>query len=465
MKIAENGKLTSNGYAGRTIVREAFRTSRLLDFCSKKELVAQTGHADDDWPLVVLKELVDNSLDACEDAGVAPRIDVTVDDDGITVADNGPGIPTTTVAGVLDFSIRVSSREAYVSPCRGAQGNALQTLVAMPFVLDGQQGQVTVAAKGIRHDISMRVDRIRQEPVLHNDQEPDTNANSGTRVHIAWPKCACQLLDDAKARFVQIGEDFAILNPHATLRMVWKNERTFAATDPGWRKWLPSNPTSAHWYDLERFGRLVAAYVALDADRSEDRTVRKFVAEFDGLTRSAKGKLVLEATGLARVNLSHLANGDGLDEKLVQQLLDAMKEHTRPVKAKALGVIGKDHVQKRFEALGCEQESFRYKRRFGETDGIPWVQETAFGYCPNQKRRRLVTGVNWSPGIVNPFRQLGRFGRSLDSVLSQLKAAEDEPIVVLLHVACPRVEYRDRGKSAVVIGTLGPTGHDKEEML
>ncbi len=44
--------------------RTTLRTSRLLDFCSRKELIAQTGHQPDAWPLVVLMELVDNSLDA-----------------------------------------------------------------------------------------------------------------------------------------------------------------------------------------------------------------------------------------------------------------------------------------------------------------------------------------------------------------------------------------------------------------
>ena len=58
--------------------RTTLRTSRRLDFCSRKELIAQTGHGPESWPLVVLKELLDNALDACEDAGVAPEIAVTV---------------------------------------------------------------------------------------------------------------------------------------------------------------------------------------------------------------------------------------------------------------------------------------------------------------------------------------------------------------------------------------------------
>ncbi len=52
---------------GAQLQRVTLRTSRLLDFCSRKELIAQTGHQTDAWPLVELKELVDNALDACED--------------------------------------------------------------------------------------------------------------------------------------------------------------------------------------------------------------------------------------------------------------------------------------------------------------------------------------------------------------------------------------------------------------
>ena len=77
--------------------------------------------------------------------------------------------------------------------------------------------------------------------------------------------------------------------------------------------------------------------------------------------------------------------------------------------------------------------------------------EAAFAWCPDLTSRRLITGVNWSPGIVNPFRALGPYRQSLDTVLSQQRADRDEPVVVLLHLACPRVEYTDRGKSAVVV--------------
>jgi hypothetical protein len=101
--------------------RKTFTTSRLAEFASEAELVRQTGHAVEDWPLVILKELVDNALDACEEAKVAPEIDIVVDGAGITVSDNGLGISTETVKLIFDFGDKTSRREAYVSPTRGAQ--------------------------------------------------------------------------------------------------------------------------------------------------------------------------------------------------------------------------------------------------------------------------------------------------------------------------------------------------------
>src|SRR4051812_17268949 len=49
------------------LTRVAFAVSRLMEFCSKRELQNQTGHSVYDWPLVVAKELLDNALDACEE--------------------------------------------------------------------------------------------------------------------------------------------------------------------------------------------------------------------------------------------------------------------------------------------------------------------------------------------------------------------------------------------------------------
>ena len=460
--------------AAARLQRETFRTSRLLDFASEKELIAQTGHRPERWPLVVLKELTDNDLDACEEAGIAPEITITIDKTGITIADNGPGIPTETVKAVLDFTVRVSSREAYVSPTRGAQGNALKTIIAMPFVL-GQKG-VEIEARGVHHTINLEIDHIRQEPVIRHEQEK-SSVKVGTIVQVPWRNLSkAEFIDedeeidedgdidededadlprsilDAKSRFLQFASDYTWLNPHSSLTIDWFGDRTsIKATDPGWSKWKPSDPTSPQWYTPAHLERLIGAYVSHDADDGRERTVREFITEFRGLSGTAKQKAVLEATGLSRAPLSALINGNKFVRPKINKLLAAMQEQSAPVKPMQLGVIGKEHFERRFRAAGCEMEIFEYRRIMATEDGIPWIIETAFGWCPKANRRRLITGVNWSPGIINPFRELGQFGMSMDTLLTQARADKNDPVIVVVHIACPRVEYTDRGKSAVVV--------------
>ena len=437
--------------------RTTFSTSRLAEFCGKKELTNQTGHDSDEWPLVILKEAIDNALDACEEAaGTAPAIHVKVDTAGITIADNGPGIPAATVEGILDFAVRVSNKEAYVSPTRGAQGNALQTILAMPFVLDGTQGQVDVGARGQRHEITFGVDPIRRQPTIRRTAHADRLVKNGTHITVHWPNSACSILTDAESRFLQLANDYTWLNPHLTLTLDWFGRRTATeATDPNWRKWLPSEPTSPHWYGADEFERLVSAYIADDRDRGADRSVRELVREFRGLTGTAKQRTVLEETGLSRTNLSALANGDGLEHKTLAKLLAAMQRQCKPVKPAALGIIGGPHIRRRMEKAGCQMETFTYKKVLEvDSDGLPMVIETGFGWRGDdcEESRRLITGINWSPAIGNPFRTLGNeYGDGLAALLEKQKAGAYEPIIVLLHVAHPRVRYTDRGKSAVVM--------------
>jgi DNA topoisomerase VI subunit B len=85
------------------------------------------------------------------------------------VEDNGPGIPPETIGGIIDYDIRVSSREAYISPTRGRQGNALKTILPMAYVLGGGiKGETFIEARGLKHRILFTVNQIKQEPIVKN---------------------------------------------------------------------------------------------------------------------------------------------------------------------------------------------------------------------------------------------------------------------------------------------------------
>ena len=66
--------------------------------------------------------------------------------------------------------------------------------------------------------------------------------------------------------------------------------------------------------------------------------------------------------------------------------------------------------------------------------------------------RRIYAGINWSAAIGNPFRTFGTTGEGLEATLSEMKAGRREPITFVIHLAQPRIEFRDRGKSSLVLG-------------
>jgi hypothetical protein len=317
--------------------RTTFTTSRLAEFCSQRELTAQTGHPITDWPLVVVKELADNGLDIAEESGLAPEIEISVStqDGEIIVADNGPGMPAETIASILDYSTRTSSREAYVSPTRGAQGNALKTLLAMPYALDGNRGETLIESQGVAHRIVFSVNQLRQEPQLEHDTTSSL-VKTGTRITLQWPESASWILEAADNRFLQIADDLVFLNPHLSIRASWNGEPDldWPATNPQWHKWRACDPTSPHWYDLARLERLAGAYINDDRKNGRlDRTLRAFVAEFRGLAATAKQKAVLDELGAARSSLASYSF-DGAEQEANHdanyRLLAAMRAYSEP---------------------------------------------------------------------------------------------------------------------------------------
>lgn len=256
---------------------------------------------------------------------------------------------------------------------------------------------------------------------------------------------------------------YAVLNPHMTLTLGYggsdesnAGEWQVHASDPTWRKWRPSDPTSPHWYDTQRLARLIGANVARAEDKGEPcKTVRDFLGEFRGLARNSERVKVCDAVGASRLSLDQFL-GNATDLRRTGKLLEEMKLYTKPVEPKHLGAIGQNHFATKFEAFGADPVSFEYKSAAFTCDGIPYLVEAAFGYCPPDEgrsfKRRIITGINWSGALGDPLRKLSpHTGASLGELLTDLWAGQEEPITFALHIACPRVDYLDRGKSAAIL--------------
>jgi DNA topoisomerase VI subunit B len=303
--------------------RQTLTTSREMEYFTERELSMQLGASREDWPVMLAKELCDNGLDACEAAGTRPEITITVAPDYFQVTDNGPGLPEKVLRDSLNYLVRVSDKAHYVSPSRGQLGNALKCVWAAPFVADSKSGVVEVTTHGMTHIVKVEVDQIAQRPAITVTTAPRPDVKTGTIVKIHWPDLARCTDDEESLGFYNLADELVAFNPHASIRIV-TGEVTASEppTDPDWQKWLPSWPTSPHWYSANALSNLIGAYVS---NGSREKSVREFVSEFAGLTGSAKQKRVTEASGLGGLWLADLVTANAIDPEKCSRLLTAMR--------------------------------------------------------------------------------------------------------------------------------------------
>jgi hypothetical protein len=346
----------------------------------------------------------------------------------------------------------VSDKSYYVSPTRGQQGNALKTLWAAPFVFHNAPATIEVAARGVRHTVTVSLDRIAGEPKMEHSTMAE-KVKTGTFWRVGWPAVASYLGCAETPVFYsaeQLLAAFSAVNQHAQFVLRHSGRQTVYNHNGGsWRKWLPNRPTSPHWYRPSDLQALIAAYVHHDGDRGASKTVRQFVGEFDGLTGSKRQSEVVAAAGLnGRQTLADMLAGDDVDPEKVSSLLAAMQAHARSVKPDQLGIVGKAWITDRLvELYGAAAESVRYKCVRGFADGLPFVLEVGFGVHrldTTSDGRQVVVGLNWSPAIQLPFDELSQ-------LLQQKRVDRFDDVTMLFHLAYPRLNYRDRGKSILAL--------------
>jgi hypothetical protein len=432
----------------KTLNRTAFVTGRALEYFTEKHLIQQIGDIPTRWPRVLLKELLDNALDACESAIIAPEIAVTIEDDALIVEDNGPGLPLSTIENSLDYAVRVSDKSSYVSPSRGQLGNALKCVWAAPFVVTGKDTTVKIHTGELLHTIIVTLDRIGQKPVISHTIETASFVKNGTILKMYYTKIASYLGEAKTADFYKLGEahellnKFALFNPHASFTLYEGDScNKWTPSNLDFVKWNPSSPTSPHWYYPESLRNLIASYIADDLPKNRKRTVRELVSEFAGLSGSAKQRTVSMQAGMIGAYLADFVVGHDIEMPRVKALLKAMQDESRAIKPSALGILGESHLSKSMESLwGVAPGSVFYKKAEGVDDGLPFVIEVALGILPSKKAREDIVGVNHSATFVEPLEQLS-------DLLAMHRVDCEDPICTVVNLVCPRLNFKDTGKS------------------
>ena len=190
-------------------VSEFFAKNRhLLGFDNKRKAL-----------LTTIKEAVDNSLDACEEAGILPEINIRVDQLAeerfrITVRDNGPGIVRSQIPNIFG-KLLYGSKFHRMKMSRGQQGIGISAAGMYGMLTTGKSVQVNsrTSPKKEAHHFQIQIDTARNRPDKIAEEPIDVPWERGTEVTIELVASYSK----GRQSIDEYIEQTAIANPHAAI--------------------------------------------------------------------------------------------------------------------------------------------------------------------------------------------------------------------------------------------------------
>ncbi|MHA1882967.1 MAG: DNA topoisomerase VI subunit B [Candidatus Thorarchaeota archaeon] len=388
-----------------------------------------------------VRELVENSLDACEEARQLPEIDITIEDQKsqnvmVRVTDNGIGVPPEHVPsafGTVLYGSKYAPRQR-----RGTFG--LGVTMAILY------GQITTNSPVIVHtrctedtgrEFKLFIDIENNTPVTESELSRTRN-NLGTTVtlHLKGD------LNRARDRIQEYLQLTAVSSPHAKLTLSINNEPQLRFG--GLAKILPtlSVETKPHprGADIELLKRLVA--LDLDASLNDfiitsfqqvgDRTVKRFL-QFMNMD-SRRTMRTFQRDDLSRLSVA-LQQFDGFN---------------RP-ESNCLSTIGKN------EFLGSVKKTYGLELGYytssvpSEWNGHPFIIECVLatsGKFPKTDIPTLYRFANRVPLLYDATDDV--FTKVLKRInWSKYGVSPSNPTALFLHFCSTRVPYNAAGKQSI----------------
>jgi len=172
--------------------------------------------------ITCVKEAVDNSLDACEDAGILPDIFVQIKKSGeyyqVIIEDNGPGIVPEEIPRVF-AKLLYGSRFHTLRQSRGQQGIGISAAVLYSQLTSGRPTKVIskIAADRPARYCELMINTAKNEPEILKSEDMDWERPRGTRVELEME--GTYVRGRRQSVYGSL-KSTAIVNPHARLTLV-----------------------------------------------------------------------------------------------------------------------------------------------------------------------------------------------------------------------------------------------------
>lgn len=201
--------------------------------------------------MTAVKEAVDNSLDACEEAGILPEISVELEQTGdnrfkVTVTDNGPGIVKAQIPKIF-AKLLYGSKFHRLRMSRGQQGIGISAAGMYGQLTTGSATVIQSRTKGQpgAHRITVQIDTRQNKPTILSDTTIDwqpsfrgIKADGTPGGEPVTYKHGTQVSIEMEAAYVrgklsvdEFLKQCAIVNPHLSLHFDVKLKKPIKSED------------------------------------------------------------------------------------------------------------------------------------------------------------------------------------------------------------------------------------------
>ena len=400
--------------------------------------------------LATVKEAVDNSLDACEEAGILPEISVEIqqvneDRFRIIVNDNGPGIVRAQIPKIFG-KLLYGSKFHTLKQTRGQQGIGISAAGMYGQITTGKPVVITSRTRPGRpaHYYEIQIDTQKNAPIVLKESEKDWNGGkSGTSVEIELEGRYLKGKHSVDAYLRQT----ALANPHVEIHYIpSKGEPVRYPRVVGA---LPAEPREIkpHPYGVE-LGVLKGYLKAAKGQRLSGF----FCRTFSRVSPRAAHEICTRAQVKANAKC-HLLRPDEVER--LYEAINATKLMAPPTDC--LSPIGEELIlQSLREQLQADFYTAR-TRKPSVYRGNPFLVEVGLAYGGDLPADELVTLHRFANRVPLLFQQsacavteavLRTDWRSYG--LSQSRSAlPTGPAVILVHVASVWVPFTSESKEAV----------------
>jgi len=464
---------------------EAFSFSREFDFVRLDGLRRATGRPPHEWDLYIVKELIDNALDADEtlwrnDPTQFPRVHVRMEYISVperqsqqlfVQVNNRAMFPVEQMADIFATQW-YTSRKAFIRGLtRGALGNALKTLLGIPYALRNRVAgdwtpelkPLSIFCNGTEYLPRYVVDSTTQA-IRFECETKESKPVEGTVVSVGLDHFE-QEMPRTLAQVELLAEQYHLCNPHAEFHWTveiegqeWTKEY---AADPDWmNKFQETAPVQ--WYSPTAFQDLLGAlYRKQCGDEATSKLPVEMVCRcFSGFDNEVVGAsqdqpaiaVVIEALGQ-----DSLAAAD-IEGPAATRLYRLLCRHSAGFDSVQLGCIGPEHMRAVLTHVVPVEGDVLYEvaTDAGDDPNVPFVIEAAVARLKDGKRQ-IWPAINFTPTYGDPF--LRRWLRApiqpdepvlgLRGLLDAYSVRDDTPVVLFLHLICPNVEHDEFGKTEI----------------